>query len=214
MLNGGRKVQDAKTIFRLLSAQHPNAGPELEFNNAFQLLVATVLSAQSTDKRVNQVTRVLFRSFSTSALLHTANLREIERIIRPVGLHKNKARALTEIARTIEDEYDGTVPSKMENLLRLPGVGRKTANVVLGHGLKLHTFPVDRHVLRVCNRLGLSEHTKPHSIELELTSVLDPNSWLQMSDSLIIHGRRICKPRPHCEKCQLTLCCRYFDEQA
>ena len=214
MLNGGRKVQDVNTIFRLLSAQHPNAGSELEFNDAFQLLVATVLSAQSTDKRVNQVTRVLFRSFSTSALLHTANAREIEKIIRPVGLHKNKARSLTEIARIIEDEYGGTVPSKMEELLRLPGVGRKTANVVLGHGLNLHAFPVDRHVLRVCNRIGLSEHTKAHSIELELTSVLDPNSWLQMSDSLIIHGRRICKPRPHCGKCRLTLCCRYFDEQA
>ena len=206
-------VGHAIALYRLLSEQYPEVGTELEFDNAFQLLVATVLSAQTNDKQVNQVTKVLFRRFSTSTLLRAAHPKEIETIIRPVGLYKSKAHALTNLSRIIEEEYGGTVPNTMAELLRLPGVGRKTANVVLGHGLNLDAFPVDRHVLRVCNRLGLTEQTEAHNVEAQVTSLLEPHTWLQMSDYLIRHGRRICKSRPDCDKCCLTSCCRYFDVQ-
>ena len=206
-------VGHAIALYRLLSEQYPEVGTELEFDNAFQLLVATVLSAQTNDKQVNQVTKVLFRRFSTSTLLRAAHPKEIETINRPVGLYKSKAHALTNLSRIIEEEYGGTVPNTMAELLRLPGVGRKTANVVLGHGLNLDAFPVDRHVLRVCNRLGLTEQTEAHNVEAQVTSLLEPHTWLQMSDYLIRHGRRICKSRPDCHKCCLTSCCRYFDVQ-
>ena len=204
-------VQKIDNIFKVLSAQHPTAGTELEFDGIFQLLVATVLSAQSNDKQVNQVTRVLFRICPTSKLLRTVSIRQIEQIIRPVGLHKAKARALTGIAQVLEEKYDGLIPKTMEELLHLPGIGRKTANVVLGHGFGLPALPVDRHVLRVCSRLGIADHTDVRDLELQLASLLKPTNWLRMSDCLIIHGRRICKPRPICGKCGLTFCCTYFN---
>jgi len=208
------KVQKIESILEVLSAQHPTAGTELQFEGAFQLLVATVLSVQSNDKKVNQVTRVLFRICPTSHLLQTVNTRELEKIIRPVGLHKTKARDLTGIAQVLEEKYDGLVPDKMEELLRLPGVGRKTANVVLGHGFGLPALPVDRHVLRVCNRLGVADHSDVKSLELQLSTFIQPTNWLRMSDCLIIHGRRICKPRPTCEQCGLAFCCNYFNARS
>ena len=196
-----RRAAVVRRIITVLEKQHPNAFTELAFRNAYELLVATILSAQCTDERVNQVTPNLFERYPSPAALSRATTEELEPQIRPTGFFRSKARSLLGMAAALTERHDGAIPARMEDLVNLPGVGRKTANVVLGHALGIPGFPVDRHVLRVTNRLGIVRGDDPVVVEQQLCASLPRRRWTLASDTLIRHSRRICKPRPLCNRC-------------
>jgi endonuclease-3 len=200
----------AKRIFDRLDQQHPNATTELNFRNAFELLVATILSAQSTDVRVNQVTPALFARYPDAATLATATPEELEPQIHSTGFFRMKSRSLIGMAKALTADHGGLVPASMDILVTLPGVGRKTANVVLGHALDVPGLPVDRHVLRVANRIGLVHSDDAVAVEKALCALLPPDRWTRASDVLILHGRRVCRPKPLCERCLVRSDCAYF----
>lgn len=188
-------------IFAALERHHPGADTELHHRNAFELLVATMLSAQSTDARVNLVTPALFARFPDAQSLMRADSAELEKLIHATGFFRQKARSLLMMAELLVKHHKGQVPTSMDALTALPGVGRKTANVVLGHALGVPGLPVDRHVLRVTNRLGLVHSDDPVKVEAALGKMLPPERWTRASDELILHGRRICRPTPLCPEC-------------
>lgn len=208
---GGRPA--AARIFDRLEVQHPDAWTELAFTNAYELLVATILSAQCTDARVNQVTPALFARYPNPASLARATQEELEPQIQPTGFFRMKSKSLRTMAEAVVDQHHGEIPNTMEALVKLPGVGRKTANVVLGHAFRIPGLPVDRHVLRVANRIGLIS-TADDAVEAEkqLNALLPPERWTKASDTLILHGRRICKPKPLCDRCSVRADCRYFQQ--
>ncbi len=192
----------ADEVFKLLRAAYPDARCELDFTSPFQLLVATVLSAQSTDVGVNKVTPVLFARWPTPQALAEADRAELEEVIRPTGFFRNKAAALQGLSRQIADDYDGKVPVSIDDLVKLPGVGRKTANVVRGHAFGLPAITTDTHVLRVSKRLGWTTSAKPEVVETDLQQLFDPSDWTVLSDTLIFHGRRRCHAKkPACGAC-------------
>jgi endonuclease-3 len=193
-----------------LEAQHPGADTELRYSNPFELLVATILSAQSTDVRVNMVTPALFKRYPTARRLAKATAGDLQPQIRQTGFFRAKSKALIGMAQALVRDHEGQVPADMEALVRLPGVGRKTANVVLGHAFRVPGLPVDRHVTRVANRIGIADSDVPDVIEQQLCSVLPPERWTLASDTLILHGRRICKPKPLCTQCAVQGDCDYF----
>jgi len=201
---------DTRKILDALSAQHPNADTELNFSTAYELLVATILSAQCTDERVNQVTPALFKRYPDARALARATTDELEPQIQSTGFFRAKSRALLGMATAIVDEHAGEVPKTMEGLVTLPGVGRKTANVVLGHALGVPGLPVDRHVLRVANRIGIAKSDEPEIVEQQLGAALPPADWTRASDTLILHGRRICRPTPLCPQCAVRPDCLYY----
>jgi endonuclease-3 len=199
-----------RRIIETLAEQHPNANTELHYRNAFELLVATILSAQSTDARVNMVTPALFAKYPNAAALAAARPSTLEKLIKPTGFYRQKTKALIGMAKALVAEHGGEVPADMEKLTKLPGVGRKTANVVLGHALGVPGLPVDRHVLRVANRIGIAEGDDPVKVEAQLCAALPPEMWTLASDVLILHGRRICRPKPLCDKCLVINDCNYY----
>jgi endonuclease-3 len=196
-----KTATEARVVLRKLERQHPNADTELNYSNAFELLVATILSAQTTDVGVNQVTPALFARYPNARALAAAEPSELESLIRRTGFFRQKARALIGMAQGLVSEHSGQVPAAMDALVKLPGVGRKTANVVLGHALGVPGFPVDRHVLRVTNRIGLAHSEDPDVVERQLCDVLPRQKWTLASDTFILHGRRICTPTPICDRC-------------
>jgi endonuclease-3 len=196
-------------IFDRLETQHPNATTELDFSNAYELLVATILSAQCTDARVNLVTPALFRRYPDPAALARAESMELEPQIQSTGFFRMKSNNLINMARALVRDHGGAVPARMDALVALPGVGRKTANVVLGHALGVPGFPVDRHVLRVATRIGLVKSDDPEVVESALSSALPPARWTQASDTLILHGRRVCRPTPLCDRCVIRTDCAF-----
>ena len=201
----------ATAIFDRLDAQHPNAWTELHFSTPFQLLVATILSAQSTDRRVNEVTPALFKRYPDAASLARAPTARLEAQIRTTGFFRMKSRSLIGMARALVEQHGGQVPAEMDALVELPGVGRKTANVVLGHALGVPGLPVDRHVLRVASRIGLiTTDTNAEEAERQLCATLPPERWVRASDALILHGRRICRPKPLCESCAVRQDCVFY----
>jgi endonuclease-3 len=201
----------AAAIFDKLEGQHPGAWTELAFTTAYELLVATILSAQCTDARVNQVTPALFVRYPTPAALAKATQEELEPQIQPTGFFRMKSKSLRTMAEAVVDQHGGEIPNTMEALVKLPGVGRKTANVVLGHAFGIPGLPVDRHVLRVANRIGLVSTTDDAvEAEKQLTQLLPPARWTKASDTLIIHGRRVCRPKPLCDRCAVRADCRYY----
>lgn len=197
-------------IFDALDRHHPNADTELVHRNAFELLTATILSAQSTDARVNLVTPKLFERFPDARALAGASTPELEKLILSTGFFRQKAKSLIGMASILVAEHGGAVPADMEALVKLPGVGRKTANVVLGHALGVPGLPVDRHVLRVANRIGLVNNDDPVKVEAQLCGMLPPKRWTRASDALILHGRRICKPKPLCPLCNVRNDCDFY----
>jgi endonuclease III len=201
---------ETRHILDKLEGQHPDADTELHHANAFQLLVATILSAQSTDQRVNLVTPALFKRYPTAKALAKATAAKLETQIHSTGFFRAKAKALVGMAQGLVKDHGGEVPADMEALTKLPGVGRKTANVVLGHALGVPGLPVDRHVLRVANRIGIAEGDKPEVVERQLCEALPAERWTLTSDTLILHGRRICKPKPLCDECAVRDECEYF----
>jgi endonuclease-3 len=204
----------ARTILAALETQHPGADTELHFRTAFELLVATILSAQSTDERVNLVTPALFAEYPDAHALATADPAHVERLILQTGFFRQKARSIVRASQLLVERHDGEVPADMEALVALPGVGRKTANVVLGHALGLPGLPVDRHVLRVSNRIGLASGDDPVLVEEQLSALVEPARWTLTSDILILHGRRICRPKPECPRCLVRDRCAYFQALA
>jgi endonuclease-3 len=190
-----------RRILRSLERHHPAASTELVFRNAFELLAATILSAQCTDQRVNQVTPELFARYPNPGAMAMVEPEGLESLIRSTGFFRAKARSLVGMARAVVERHGGEIPADLCALVALPGVGRKTANVVLGHALGVPGFPVDRHVLRVANRLGIAHSADPVVVEHQLGAALPPARWTLASDTLILHGRRICKPRPLCDRC-------------
>lgn len=191
-----------------LADEYPDARCELDHDGPFQLLVATILSAQTTDARVNTVTPTLFARYPTAADLAEADPEELEEIIRTTGFFRSKARSLMGMAAALVERFDGRVPGRMSDLTSLPGVGRKTANVVRSVALGLPGLPVDTHVLRLSHRLGLTEETDPVKVELELNPMVPASERGDFSLRLILHGRRVCLARkPACERCVLSDFC-------
>ena len=201
---------DTRAILGKLYLQHPDADTELDYTTPYELLVATILSAQSTDAGVNRVTPALFKRYPDAKMLAGAAAAELEPMIHATGFFRSKAKSLMGMAKALMERHEGEVPRTMDELVELPGVGRKTANVVLGHALGVPGLPVDRHVLRVSNRIGIAEGEDPVLVEQQLTRKLPPNEWTKASDTLILHGRRICKPKPLCEICNVREDCDYF----
>ena len=195
----------------LLAATYPDADCELDFATPFQLLVATVLSAQSTDRRVNGVTPELFRHYPDAQALAGADVADVERIIGPVGFFRNKTAAIIGLSRALVDEHDGEVPTTLADLVKLPGVGRKTANVVLGNAFGIPGVTPDTHLIRVANRLGWVASTKPDDVERAVGDLFQPSEWVMVCHRVIWHGRRCCHARrPACGACALSQLCPSF----
>jgi endonuclease III len=203
-----------RAILQKLDEAYPNVTCALEHQNAFQLLIATILSAQCTDERVNQVTKTLFVKYPTPKDFAYANPAELEQDVRPTGFFRNKTKSIVGASKKIVEEFGGEVPHTMDQLLTLPGVARKTANVVLGaaYGIAVGVV-VDTHVIRLSNRLDLSRNTDPKKIEQDLMKVIPQNKWILFSHQLIWHGRRVCRARkPKCVECNLENLCYSKDK--
>ncbi|PYR18859.1 MAG: endonuclease III [Acidobacteria bacterium] len=205
-----KTFRETRALLDTLETQHPGADTELHYTTAFQLLVATILSAQSTDARVNMVTPALFKRYRDARALSKATTAALERQIHSTGFFRAKSKALIGMAQALVKDHAGAVPASMEALIELPGVGRKTANVVLGHALGVPGLPVDRHVLRVANRIGIAESDDPVVVEQQLCDAVPAERWTRTSDTLILHGRRICRPKPLCDQCDVRDDCGFY----
>ena len=202
---------NSEIILSKLLQMYPDADTELEFKSNYQLLVAVILSAQCTDKRVNVVTRELFKEYGTPEKMITLSEKELQQKIFSCGFYKNKAKNILATSRILVDKYDGEVPSNLEVLRTLPGVGRKTANVVAAVAFNIPAIAVDTHVFRVANRIGLANAKDELHTELQLQKVIPQNMWLKAHHLIIWHGRRCCESRkPKCENCLLLEECKYF----
>ena len=201
----------ARAIYRILTKTYPEIHCELDFKNPLQLTVAVVLSAQCTDKRVNQVTPQLFKKYKTAKDYAKAPLPEIEEIIHSLGFHHTKARHLQGLGRKIVEDFGGEVPATLEELITLPGVGRKTANVVLGHAFGIPGITVDTHFGRLSRRFEWSQSLDPVKVEFEVGELIPQKEWTNLSQRMIWHGRRICHSRkPACGACPLAKVCPSF----
>jgi endonuclease III len=202
-----KKVR-AKAIYRQLTKNYPNVRCELDYNSTFQLLVATVLSAQCTDKRVNQTTPALFKKYPNSKKMAKADLNDIQRLVKSTGFFRAKAKNIKGLSNKIMEEFDGDVPSNLDDLIALPGVGRKTANVVLGHAFDIPGITVDTHFGRLSRRFGWSKQNDPVKVEFEVGELIPEKEWTNLSQRMIWHGRRVCHARkPACGACPLAKLC-------
>lgn len=205
---------EAEQIMEMLMACYPDAGPELDFKDAFQLLIAVILSAQCTDKRVNQVTEVLFKQLAKPSDIYKMTIETLEAIIKTCGLYHAKAKHIDATCRAIAEQFGGQVPSTREALMTLPGVGRKTANVVISNAFDTPAIAVDTHVMRVSGRLGFTGQKTPDAIEQDLMKLLRKERWTLYHHVLIFHGRRTCHARkPACPTCAVRLNCRYTQKE-
>ncbi|MEU6345991.1 endonuclease III [Streptomyces sp. NPDC046977] len=206
-------VRRARRINRELAELYPYAHPELDFENPFQLLVATVLSAQTTDLRVNQTTPRLFARYPAPEDLAAADPEELEQLIRPTGFFRAKARSLLGLSAALRDRFGGEVPGRLEDLVTLPGVGRKTANVVLGNAFGVPGLTVDTHFGRLARRFGWTASEDPEKVEQDVMAIFPKSEWTMVSHRLIFHGRRICHARrPACGACPIAPLCPSYGE--
>ncbi len=202
----------AVEVFTRLRSLYPQSGCSLHFVNPRELLISTILSAQCTDKQVNKVTKALFKKFKTAESFSEASLDEIIEYIRPTGFYNNKAKSIKKSMNAIVDDHGGKVPDNMDDLLKLEGVGRKTANVVLGDAFGIPGIVVDTHVKRLSKRLGLSNNTDPEKIEYDLMEIFQKRQWTLLGHMMIDHGRAVCSARnPKCGKCGLNDVCPSAD---
>jgi endonuclease III len=210
----GTNPQRVREILQKLDEAYPNVTCALEHHTPFQLLISTILSAQCTDERVNQVTKTLFLKYRTPKDFAYANPAELEQDIRPTGFFRNKTKSIIGAGKKIVEEFGGEVPRTMDELLTLPGVARKTANVVLGTAFGIAVgVVVDTHVIRLTNRLDLTRNTDPKKIEQDLMQVIPPEKWVLFSHQLIWHGRKVCQARkPRCAECNLEPLCYAKDK--
>ncbi|MCX8118887.1 MAG: endonuclease III [Desulfobacterota bacterium] len=204
-----------KKIIELLSRAIPDSAIALNFSSPFELLIATILSAQCTDAKVNEVTKELFKKYRSPKDYAEADLKELEEDIRPTGFYRNKARALQRCCQELVNRFDGEVPNSLEALITLPGVGRKTANVILGNAFGIPGIAVDTHVQRVSRRIGLTKHEDPIKIEFDLMAAVPKEDWTRFSNLLIWHGRKTCGARkPLCDRCVIVKWCDYGSRSA
>ena len=202
-----KKVR-AKSIYRILSKNYPNVRCELDYKNPYQLLVATVLSAQCTDKRVNQTTPALFKKYNSIKKMAAADLKDLQILVKSTVFYRAKAKNIKLLSHKILTDFNGKVPSNIEDLVTLPGVGRKTANVVLGHGFNIPGITVDTHFGRLSRRFGWSDKKDPVKVEFEVGKLIPEKEWTNLSQRLIWHGRRVCHSRkPACGACVLAKLC-------
>lgn len=196
------KRERVKLFISFLNERYPEPRCELIYNDAFQLTAATILSAQCTDKQVNKVTPLLFEKYPTPEKMAQADIRELEEVIRSTGFYKNKAKNLIGMASAVVLHHNSVVPNTMEELTKLPGVGRKTANVVLGNAYRIPGMVVDTHVLRISNRLGFTKNNDPVKVEKDLEKLVPQKGWVDFSHQVILLGRDLCPARkPHCDRC-------------
>ncbi len=197
-----------QAILRLLESTYPGAQSELVHHDPFELLIATILAAQATDKSVNAATPALFARYPDAPTMATAEPEDLEPLIRTIGLYRNKAKNCVATARRLTEDFGGQVPEDFEAVLSLPGVGRKTASVVLANAFGRPAIAVDTHVGRLSRRLGLSEHTNPDKVQRDLEALFPEDNWIFLHNALILHGRRVCLARlPACGSCSLSLLC-------
>lgn len=202
-----------KKVLEILGKTYPDATCELNHTNPFELLIATVLSAQSTDKRVNIVTEELFKQYKTPDDFLKLTEEQLADLIRSIGFYRTKSKNILKLCEILVNEHDSKVPSDREELMKLPGVGRKTANVVVSNAFGQNAIAVDTHVFRVSNRIGLASSDNVHDTEEDLMRNIEENQWTKAHHLIIFHGRRICKARrPLCHECPLTEYCIYFKE--
>lgn len=206
-------VRRARRINRELAEVYPYAHPELDFRNSFELLVATVLSAQTTDLRVNQTTPALFAAYPTPEDMAAADPEALEEIIRPTGFFRAKAKSLLGLSQALRDNFGGEVPGRIEDLVTLPGVGRKTANVVLGNAFGVPGITVDTHFGRLVRRWKWTEQEDPEKVEAEICAIFPKSEWTMLSHRVVFHGRRICHSRkPACGACPIAPLCPSYGE--
>lgn len=204
-----------REVLRILSETYPDAKPELNFTNPFELLIATILSAQCTDKQVNKCTPALFRDHPNAAIMAEMTPDELSVYIKPCGFFNTKAKNIIAACKELAEKYGGEVPADRDALEALPGVGRKTANVVLSNAFGVPAIAVDTHVFRVSNRLGLAEAKTVEQTEIQLMQHIPMDSWSIAHHYLIFHGRRICSAKkPNCESCTLRELCKTYNERA
>lgn len=203
---GGKK--DLSPFLDYLKELFPMAHCELKYSSPFQLLTATILSAQCTDKQVNKVTPLLFEKYPDAAKMSSAPIEDIENIIRSTGFYKNKAKNIKTMAATLMENHGGNVPDNMESLTKLPGVGRKTANVVLGNAFGVPGMVVDTHVKRITNKYGLTKNSDPEKIEQDLMKIIPREKWTEVSHQLVLFGRSVCDAKkPKCHECKVSSLC-------
>ena len=209
-------AQRANKILDILETAHPEATCALHYRNPFELVAATILSAQCTDERVNQVTPALFARYPTAPALAKARPEDVEEIVRSTGFYRAKTKSLIGCAQALTRDHGGLVPRSMDAMVKLPGVGRKTASVVLGHVYDIaEGIAVDTHVLRVSGRLGIAKGDDPIEVERQLMAILPRERWTRTTDLLIFHGRKICiARRPRCGECPVFALCRWPQRQA
>ncbi|MFI0717475.1 endonuclease III [Streptomyces sp. NPDC021224] len=206
-------VRQARRINRELAEVYPYAHPELDFENPFQLLIATVLSAQTTDLRVNQTTPALFEAYPTPEAMAAADPVEMEEILRPTGFFRAKTRSVIGLSAALRDDFGGEVPGRIEDLVKLPGVGRKTANVVLGNAFGVPGITVDTHFGRLSRRFGWTTSEDPEQVEKDVAALFPKSEWTMLSHRVVFHGRRICHARkPACGACPIAPLCPSYGE--
>ncbi len=206
-------VRRARKIDRVLADTYPDARCELDFDNAFELLVVTVLSAQTTDKRVNGVRPALFAAYPDAQAMAGAERERLEQIIQPTGFFRAKTESLLKLSQALVERHDGEVPARLDDLVKLPGVGRKTANVVLGNAFDIPGITVDTHFGRLSRRFGWTEETDPVKVEHEIGALFPKRDWTMLSHHLIWHGRRVCHARnPACGACPVARWCPAYGE--
>jgi len=204
--------QRSKFVYDCLKGKFPNAACELEFNSNFQLLISVILSAQCTDKRVNEVTKILFEKYPTAFDLANAKLDDVLKIVKPCGFFNNKAKNIIATSKILVEKFNGEVPEDFSALLSLPGVGQKTANVLTSVGFGGDAFAVDTHVFRVAKRLGLANEKTPEKVEEQLKKVFCKNMWSETHHLMVLFGRYYCKARnPQCNDCKLKENCLYYN---
>ncbi|MGA1846698.1 endonuclease III [Deferribacter abyssi] len=208
MINKKKIVEE---LIRFLDERYSNAKCSLNYTNPFQLLIATLLSAQCTDERVNKVTCALFKKYKDFEDFARADMEEIMEDIKPTGFYRNKAKNIKKLSEILVEKYDGRVPENIDELVKLPGIGRKTANVVLGNCFGKPGIVVDTHLKRISQRLGLTNNDNPDKIERDLMELIPEERWTKWSHQMIEFGRDICSSRkPKCESCLLSKCCDYY----
>lgn len=208
-----KRRERARSVLNILTVEFPDARSALNYRGPLELLISTILSAQATDKLVNKVTEGLFCKYREAEDYAGAELGELERDISSVNFFRNKAKNIKKCCTKLVDEFGGNVPASLDELVSLPGVGRKTANIVLGNAFDVPALAVDTHVKRVSVRLGLSDSVKPDDIEQDLRAIIDKGSWTMSTHLFILHGRKTCKARkPLCEGCPVNGLCDYYRE--
>lgn len=215
MAKKGGSAEAVQAVFRLLSKEYPDPTSEmLVYGDTFQLLVAVILSAQCTDARVNQVTPALFHRYPTAEAMARAKTADVEELVHSCGFYRQKTKSILSASKDIVERFNGTVPSTLDELVTLAGVGRKTASVVLNQAFEQPAIAVDTHVARVSQRLGWAHHPAPEKIEKELKELIPIAQWSSVNGLLIVHGRRVCKARlPLCENCFVRDYCDYFAKE-